>query len=499
MEFEDEVVEEMERELEEMRECYRSGRTREASWRKSQLKGLLQLLREREEEIFRALHQDLGKHPAEAYRDEIGSLIKSLNYALDGLKRWMSGKKAKLPRIALLTSAEIVPEPLGLVLVISSWNFPIGLSLEPLIGALAAGNAVVLKPSELAPECSSLLANAIPCYLDDKAVKVVQGGPGVGEQLLHQKWDKIFFTGSVRIGRRVLAAAAEHLTPVTLELGGKCPAVVDTLSSSFDRKVAAQRVLGGKFSFAAGQVCIGVDYVLVDKKFSSTLVETMKVVMKKMFGENPRESRSVARIVNKHHFIRLQNLLLDPMVKSSIVYGGSMDEDNLFIEPTILMDPPLQAAIMTDEIFGPLLPIVTLNKIEDSIKFINSRPKPLAVYVFTKDESLRRSVVSKTSSGSVVSNDVVVQYLADTLPFGGIGESGMGRCHGKFSFDAFSHQKAVMRRSFLVDFWFRFPPWNDHKLQLFRSSYRYDYLGIVLTVLGLKKTDRVSKSVQTSN
>ncbi|KAK3408558.1 hypothetical protein EUGRSUZ_J00772 [Eucalyptus grandis] len=495
MEDETKAPEEMERELEEMRECYRSGRTMEASWRKSQLKGLLRLLREREEEIFRALHQDLGKHPAEAYRDEIGSLIKSVNYALDGLKRWMSGNKAKLPRLALLTTAKILPEPLGLVLVISSWNFPIGLSLEPLIGALAAGNAVVLKPSELAPECSSLLANAIPHYLDDKAVKVIQGGPGIGERLLLQKWDKIFFTGSARIGRKVIAAAAEHLTPVTLELGGKCPAVIDTLSSSFDRKVAVQRVLGAKFSSSAGQICIGVDYVLVEKKFSSSLVELMKMMMKKMFGENPRESQSVARIVNKHHFLRLRSLLLDPLVKSSIVYGGSMDEESLFIEPTILMDPPLQAAIMMDEIFGPLLPIVTLNKIEDSIEFINSRPKPLAIYVFTKDEPLRRSMVSKTSSGSIVFNDAIVQCLVDTLPFGGIGESGMGRYHGKFSFDTFSHQKAVMRRSFLVDVWFRFPPWNDHKLQLFRSSYHYDYLGIVLTVLGLKRTNRASKGI----
>ncbi|KAF8009204.1 hypothetical protein BT93_J0251 [Corymbia citriodora subsp. variegata] len=375
MEPENEVMGEMERELEEMRECYRSGRTREASWRKSQLKGLLRLLREREEEIFRALHQDLGKHPAEAYRDEIGSLIKSVNYALDCLKRWIAGNRAKLPRIALLTTAKIVPEPLGLVLVISSWNFPIGLSLEPLIGALAAGNAMVLKPSELAPECSSLLANAIPLYLDDKAVKVIQGGPGIAERLLHRKWDKIFFTGSARIGRKVIVAAAEHLTPVTLELGGKCPAVIDTLSSSFERKVAVQRVLGAKFSSSAGQACIGVDYVLVEKKFSSALVELMKVAMKKMFGENPMELRSVTRIVNKHHFLRLQSLLHDPLVKSSIVYGGLMDEENLFIEPTILMDPPLQAAIMMDEIFGPLLPIVTLNKIEDSIEFISTRPK----------------------------------------------------------------------------------------------------------------------------
>ncbi|XP_062172779.1 aldehyde dehydrogenase family 3 member F1-like isoform X2 [Alnus glutinosa] len=435
-----ETVKGLEQDLENMREYYRHGKTMEASWRKSQLKGLLTLLKEKERDIFKALKQDLGKHPIESFRDEIGTLIKSLNLALESLQEWMSGRKAKLPRIALLTTAEIVPEPLGLVLIISSWNFPFGLSLEPLIGAIAAGNTVVLKLSELAPACASLLANNIPTYMDNNAVKVVEGGPAVGEQLLQQKWDKIFFTGSERIGRLVMSAAVKHLTPVTLELGGKCPAIVDSLSSSWEMKVAIKRILMAKCGSCAGQACIAIDYMLAERKSTPPLVEFMKATIKEMFGENPKESCSIGRIVNKHHFMRLKDLLNDPNVKASIVYGGSSDEDNLFIEPTILVDPPLHAAIMTEEIFGPLLPIIT--------------------------------------------------YAADTLPFGGVGESGVGRYHGKFSFDTFSHEKAIVRRSFLTEFWFRFPPWNTHKLQLLECTYNYDYLGLLLVILGLKRCRR---------
>lgn len=477
----------LEGELEELRETFRTGKTKEATWRRSQLKALLSLLKEREGEILEALKQDIGKHPVESYRDEIGTVMKSVKYALGSLKQWMSSKKVKLPIIAFPSTAELVPEPLGLVLIISSWNFPFGLSLEPLIGAIAAGNAVVIKPSELAPASASVLASALHSYLDTKAVKVIQGGPSVGGQLLQQKWDKIFFTGSARVGKIVMAAAANHLTPVTMELGGKCPAVVDELSSSWDTTMTIRRILAGKFGTCAGQVCIGIDYILVEEKFLSTLVQQMKVFIKKVFGENPKETNSIARIINKNHLIRLKNLLDDPMVNASIVYGGSIDEDHLFIEPTILVNPPLKAAIMNEEIFGPLLPIITLEKIEDSIEFIKSRPRPLTIYAFTKNEKLKRRLISETSSGSLTFNDTIIQYAADTIPFGGVGESGFGRYHGKFSFDAFTHEKAVAKRNFLTDFWFRLPPWNDHKLELFRSAYRYDYLGIALITLGLKK------------
>uniref|UniRef100_A0A6N2MMM4 Aldehyde dehydrogenase n=1 Tax=Salix viminalis TaxID=40686 RepID=A0A6N2MMM4_SALVM len=482
-----EGVKGLESDLEAMRQYFRSGKTKDTAWRQSQLKGLLLFIKENEKHIFNALKKDLGKHPVEAYRDEVGTVTKSINFALHGLKEWMSSKKAKLPRVALLSSAELVPEPLGLVLIISSWNFPFGISLEPLIGAIAAGNTAVLKPSELAPASASLLANVLPTYLDNKAVKVIQGGPAVGERLLQQKWDKIFFTGSARVGRIIMSAAVNHLTPTVLELGGKSPAVVDSLASSWDKQVTVNRILVSKFGACAGQACIAIDYILVEKRFAPTLVELMKVMIKKMFGENPRETNTIARIVNEQHFLRLKNLLRDPAVQNSIVYGGSLDEKNLFVEPTILVDPPLDAAIMTEEIFGPLLPIITLDNVDDSIAFINSKPKPLAIYAFIKNEKLKRRMLSETSSGSLVFNDAVIQYAADSLPFGGIGESGVGKYHGKFSFDTFSHYKAVTRRSFLTDFWYRFPPWNDYKLLLLEATYNFDYLGMLLVILGLKR------------
>lgn len=481
----------MEETLRELTETFTSGKTKEESWRRSQLQALLTLLKENEEDIFLALNQDLGKHQAETYRDEIGPLVKTLNYALGGLKQWMSSKKAKLPIAAFPASAELVSEPLGLVLIISSWNLPLGLSLEPLIGAIAAGNVAVVKPSEMAPATSSILAKTIPKYLDNKAIKVIEGGPSVGQQLLLQKWDKIHFTGSTNVARTVLTAAAKNLTPVILELGGKCPAIVDSFTDSFtgsrDKKIAIKRILSAKFGTCAGQACIAIDYILCEKKFTSTLVELLKESILTMFGENPKDSNTISRIVNKRHFFRLTSLLEEPMVKSSIVYGGSCDEDNLFIEPTILVDPPLESSIMTEEIFGPILPIITVEKIEDSIEFLKARPKPLAIYAFIKDAKLQKKLISGTSSGSVVFNDTIIQYAADTLPFGGVGECGFGRYHGKFSFEAFSHEKAIVKRSFLTDFWFRYPPWTQDKLQLFKLAYVFDYFGIVLHVLGLKR------------
>ncbi|KAK6164145.1 hypothetical protein DH2020_001009 [Rehmannia glutinosa] len=442
----------LEMEMKELRQTFNSGKTKEESWRISQLKNLMSMLVEKEDEINLALKQDLGKHPVESFRDEVGPLIKSVNYALKGLKKWMSAKKADLPLAAFPASAHLVPEPLGVVLIISSWNFPFGLSFEALIGAIAAGNAAVLKPSDLAPASSSALAKLINSYLDTKAIKVIEGGASVGEQLLQQKWDKILFTGSSSVARVVMTAAAKNLTPVALELGGKCPAVVDSLSSSWDRKT---EYCNETYSFSeidvCRQACVAIDYILVEKKFSSTLVELLKAAILSVFGENPKESNNIARIINKSHFSRLKNLLNDPMVQASIVHGGSLDEDNL-------------------------------------IEFINSLPKALAIYAFTNNEGLKKKISSGTSSGSIVFNDAIIQYVADSLPFGGVGESGIGRYHGKFSFDMFSHEKVIARRSFLVDFWFRYPPWNDHKLHLFRSAYNFDYLGILLIMLGLKRS-----------
>ncbi|EPS59682.1 aldehyde dehydrogenase, partial [Genlisea aurea] len=471
----------------EVRQSFSCGKTKEESWRRSQLQALLSLLVENESDIFAALSRDLGKHPVESFRDEVGTSIKTVTLALKCLRKWMAGRKASLPIAAFPSTAEVIPEPLGVVLIIASWNFPFGLSLEPLIGAVAAGNAAVLKPSELAPASSSLLARLIRSYLDATAIKVIEGGAWVGEQLLHEKWDKIFFTGSTRVARRIMSAAAENLTPVVLELGGKCPAVVDALSGRLAKQVATKRILSSKFGTCAGQACIGIDYIIVEEKFCPTLVQLLKDGIADMFGKNPRESKSIARIINENHFSRLGDMLDDPLVKRSIVHGGALDRENLFVEPTILIDPPLKASIMTDEIFGPLLPLITVNKIEESIGFINSLPRPLAIYAFTQDESLKSKLLRGTSSGSIVFNDAIIQYAADSLPFGGVGESGFGRYHGKFSFDTFSHEKVVARRNFIFDIWFRYPPWNGNSMNLLRAGYLYEYVRIVLILLGFNK------------
>ncbi|KAF5207860.1 Aldehyde dehydrogenase [Thalictrum thalictroides] len=483
-----EIIGDFEEELKGLRECFKSGKTKELSWRKTQLKGLLKFLHEKEEHIFKALYQDLGKHNVEAFRDEVGMLTKSARYALKGVTQWMAPKKIPLPLAAFPSTAKMVPEPLGVVLIFSSWNFPFGLSLEPLIGAIAAGNTVVVKPSELAPASSSILATLLPLYLDSKAIKIIEGGVDVAELLLEKKWDKIFFTGSTRVGRAVMTAAAKHLTPVTLELGGKCPAVVDSLNSSWDLKIAVKRILGGKYASCGGQACIGIDYVLVDEKFAPKLVDSIKVAIKKMFGDNPKETNSISRIINKQRFLRLKSMLNDDNVKASIVFGGSCDEENLFIEPTVLLDPPLKADIMSEEIFGPLLPIITLKNIEDSIGFINSKPNPLALYVFTNNETLKSRMVSETSSGSLTFNDAIIHYLLDTVPFGGVGQSGFGTYHGKYSFDTFSHEKPVLRSSYLSELWFRYPPWTAHRFNLIRNAIVFNYLGFILVLLGLKRS-----------
>ncbi|KAI7739406.1 hypothetical protein M8C21_010749 [Ambrosia artemisiifolia] len=287
-----------------------------------------------------------------------------------------------------------------------------------------------------------------------------------------------------------MAAAAKNLTPVTLELGGKCPVIFDFLPSS-DLKVAAKRIASGKWGACAGQACIGIDYVIVEQKFASTLIEQLKKTIKRFYGDDVKKLKNFSKIVNKNHFDRLRSFLEDPAVSNSIVYGGSFDDTSLIFEPTILLDPPLDAEIMNEEIFGPLLPIITVDNIEDSIDFINSKPKPLALYAFTKNENFKKRILAETSSGSVTFNDTMIQFVCDDLPFGGVGQSGFGRYHGKYSFDTFSHEKAILDRSFYFELEPRHPPWSRFKLEFLRSVYNYNYVGMLLLFLGLK---RVSNS-----
>uniref|UniRef100_A0A0D9YVN7 Aldehyde dehydrogenase n=1 Tax=Oryza glumipatula TaxID=40148 RepID=A0A0D9YVN7_9ORYZ len=466
-----------------LREVYESGRTKDLEWRQSQLKALIRLLTDKEEEIFAVLHDDLGKHRGESFRDELGILVKSIKYTLQNLKKWAAPERAESPLVAFPATAMVVPEPLGVVLVFSCWNLPLGLALEPLSGAIAAGNAVVLKPSELAPSTAAFLAANIPRYLDSRAVKVVLGGPNVGEELMEHRWDKVLFTGSARIGRIIMAKAVKHLTPVALELGSKCPCIVDWLDSKRDRQIAVNRIIGAKWSTCAGQACIAIDHVIVEERFAPILIELLKSTLKRFMAK----PGGMARILNAKHFERLSGYLEDNRVAASVVHGGYMDPKKLNIEPTLLLNPPADSDVMTEEVFGPILPIITVKKTEDCIAYLKSKPKPIAMYAFTNNERLKRRIVEETSSGSVTFNDAVVQYALESVPFGGVGHSGFGQYHGKYSFELFSHKKAVFKRSFLIEFMFRYPPWDESKIGTLRHVFSYNYFLLFFNLLGFRR------------
>lgn len=462
---------------------FRSGRTRSISWRIDQLKAIGRLLEEREAEIGDSLMHDLGKSAFESYCTEIVLLTNSCKYMSDNLKKWTGPQKVSVPLALQPGSGTVVPEPLGAVLIFSAWNFPLMLALDPLIGAVAAGNTVVLKPSEIAPATSSLLNKLIPIYLDPSAVKVVEGGIAESTALLEQRWEKIFYTGSPQVGRIIMGAAAKHLTPVTLELGGKCPAIID---STADIEVAARRIASGKWGINCGQACLAPDYVLAEEKIAPKLITVLKKTLKDFYSMDPANSPDLTRIVNNRHFLRLKNMLEFPGTAEAVVHGGKWKEVKLFIEPTILLNPPLDAAVMTEEIFGPLLPIVTIPTIIEAIDFVNSREKPLALYLFTNDEDVKQKVALETSAGGMLVNDTVVHFGVTTMPFGGVGESGMGSYHGKHSFDTFSHMKPILYRTCGKDVPTRYPPYTHLKQRILRSLLRFDYIGVLLILLGLK-------------
>lgn len=408
-------------------------------------------------------------------------LRSSCKFALKELQRWMMPEKVKTSLTTFPSSAEIVSEPLGVVLIISAWNYPYLLSLDPVVGAIAAGNAVVLKPSEIAPATSALLAKLLGEYMDSSSIRVVEGAVPETTALLEQKWDKIFYTGNGRVGRIVMAAAAKHLTPVVLELGGKSPVVVD---SGINLQIACRRIIVGKWGNNNGQACIASDYIITTKDLAPKLVDVLKNELETFYGKNPLESKDLSRIVNSNHFTRLTKLLDEDKVSKKVVYGGERDPTKLQIAPTILLDVPRDSLIMNEEIFGPLLPILTVDKLEESFDIINSGAKPLAAYIFTNDKKLKEHFVNNVSAGGLVVNDTTVHLAVHGLPFGGVGESGIGAYHGKFSFDAFSHKKAVVYRSFMGDAAIRYPPYTNGKLRLMKALLGGSILGILRALFG---------------
>ncbi|CAM6086424.1 unnamed protein product [Calypogeia fissa] len=442
-----------------LRDVFASGKTKSLEWRLEQLNGLVRMADERGHEVVAAQKEDLSKPPFETTMAEVFGVKAAASDAIANLKEWMSPEKVSHP-LPYLADAEIKPEPLGVVLVISAWNYPFLLALEPVLGAIAAGNCVVLKPSEMAPASSALLAKLVPLYLDSSAVKVVEGGIPESTALLEQRWDKILYTGSTRVGKIVMAAAAKHLTPVTLELGGKSPTIID--STIKDLSIVAKRVCRGKWACNNGQACIAVDYVLAEESIKSELISKIKDTLKQFYGEDASKSPDISRVINGAHWERLTGLLGDESTAEKIVHSGQSDKKSLYIAPTIILDPSPDSPVMQEEIFGPILPIITVKNVDEAIRFVNSRPKPLALYLFSNDEKVQQQVLADTSSGGVTVNDTVLHVRHRGLPFGGVGDSGMGAYHGKHSFDTFSHRKAVLYQDLELLATSSFPPYKQN-------------------------------------
>ncbi|MET7729836.1 aldehyde dehydrogenase family protein [Streptomyces sp. NPDC005402] len=422
-----------------LRATFRSGRTKPVEWRTTQLRRLREMLTENGTELAAALHADLGKSSTEAFRTEIDFTIREIDHTLDHLADWLRPESAPVPaHLGADASAWTQYDPLGVVLVIAPWNYPAQLLLAPVVGALAAGNAVVAKPSELAPATSAAVARLLPAYLDTDAVAVVEGGIPETTALLAERFDHIFYTGNGTVGRVVLRAAAEHLTPVTLELGGKSPAFVDR---DADLTVVADRLARGEF-LNAGQTCVAPDYVLTDPETAAALEPLLKDAVESVYGSDPADSGEYGRIINERHFDRLTGLL----DSGRTVVGGTSDRTTKYIAPTVLADVDPKAPVMQEEIFGPILPIVTVSGLDDAIDFINDRDKPLALYVFTDSDTTRRRIADETSSGGLGYGLPLAHLTVSDLPFGGVGESGMGNYHGRYSIETFSHRKAILEK-----------------------------------------------------
>lgn len=421
-----------------LRATFRTGRTKPVAWRTTQLRGLRTMLTEEGAALAAALHDDLGKSAYEAYRTEIDFTIREIDHTLDHLDAWLRPEPAPVPAHLDGATAWTQYDPLGVVLVIAPWNYPAQLLLAPMVGALAAGNAVVAKPSELAPATSAALARLLPRYLDTDAVAVVTGGVPETTALLEQRFDHIFYTGNGTVGRIVMTAAARNLTPVTLELGGKSPVFVD---KDTDLTAVAARLAAGKF-LNAGQTCVAPDYVLTDPETARALEPALARAVEELYGSDPATSETYGRIVNERHFDRLSALL----GSGRVVTGGGTDRATKYIAPTVLADVDPQAPVMREEIFGPVLPVVTVAGLDEAIAFINDRDKPLALYAFTESEATRRRLAAETSSGGLGFGLPLAHLTVSDLPFGGVGESGMGNYHGRYSIETFSHRKAVLEK-----------------------------------------------------
>ena len=419
------------------------------------------MLEENEGEFLEALKIDLGKPTAEAFITDLAFVTGEIKLMLKNLTKWNATEKVSTPLVAMPAKSVLIPEPLGVVCVIAPWNYPVQLLLVPAAGAIAAGNTVIMKPSEVSPNVSAVLTRFVPKYMDQNAVAIIEGGVPETTALLAQKFDHIFYTGNGKIGRVVMAAAAVNLTPVTLELGGKSPVIVD---KSANIEVAARRVAWGKW-LNAGQTCVAPDYVLVDETVQDKFVDALRTSIKDFYGTNPHASDSYGRIVSPRHFDRLVSL----MNGGTVVVGGESAAQDRYIAPTVLGDVKLDSALMQEEIFGPLLPIISVASTDEAIAFITERDHPLALYVFAENTAVVDTVLDRTTAGGVTVNGTLLHLTSPNLPFGGIGESGMGGYHGKSGVRIFQHLKPVLKRGTRIDPKMTYPPYTARKLKIFRK------------------------------
>lgn len=436
------------------REFFSTGKSRELKFRIEKLKCLQDSIKKHEKEIMIALRLDLNKSEFESYETEIGIVLEEIKYFIKHLPAWSKPKRMKTPLMHFISSSYIYTEPYGVALIMSPWNYPFQLTMNPLIGAVAAGNSCVVKPSEYSFHTSEIIEKIIKEVFDEEYVAVLRGGREESKSLLEEKFDYIFFTGSSQVGKIVMESAARNLTPLCLELGGKSPCIIDETANI---KLAAKRIVWGKF-LNAGQTCVAPDYLLVHQSIKDELVYEMKKYIIIFYGENPLKCNDYPKIINQKHFERLLCL----MESGTVIAGGKYDKESLQIEPTILDDITWERPVMKEEIFGPLLPIIEFENLRNVIYMIAKLPKPLALYLFTTSRENEKYIMETASFGGGCINDTIIHLSNPNMPFGGVGESGMGQYHGKHSYDTFTHQKSIIKKSNLLDIYLRYPPFKNH-------------------------------------
>lgn len=431
------------------RKFFLTERTRSYQYRIEQLRVLRNMIEKYEKEIYQALKQDLNKSQFETFTTELGFLYNEIKHTENHLKTWMKDEQVDAPITHKGTRNFIRKEPYGVTLVISPWNYPLNLAIAPAIGAIAAGNTVIIKPSEHSPATSALLSKMIRETFESNYIAVVEGEEEISKALLNERFDYIFFTGSTAVGKIIMREASKHLTPVTLELGGKSPAIIDKDSNL---SIAAKRIIWGKYT-NSGQTCVAPDYLYIHQKIKDKLLKEMIKQIKSLYSKDPLNNKNIVRIININHFNRLTSFLSN----GKIVYGGQIDSDNLKIEPTILDDISWDDPVMQEEIFGPILPILTFQELDDVIEELKHREKPLALYYFGEKEKNQEKVMTTLSFGGGCINDTLYHLANPNMPFGGVGSSGMGGYHGKSSFDTFSHQKSILKQTTKFDLPLRYP------------------------------------------